>query len=121
MSKTIDFDAFREERAEDNIYIKAFGEELELPPSPPLANMLEIIEMNERMGEKADIPQKQIKQMLELSLGKKQFDKLLEKGMTMEEANWLVKELWNIYNKVDTDKDDTKNNQPSPSQKNGDS
>jgi len=124
MGTTIDFDAYRQERANDNIKIKAFGEELELPPSPPLSSMIEIIDMNEKMESEAFVPQKQIEQMLKLSLGKNQYKTLMEKGITIEESEWLVKKLWSIYNKSneeENEQDDTKNVQNSPSQKNGDS
>jgi len=119
MSKTIDFDAYRAERKKEGIVIKAFGEDIELLPSPPLSSVLNIIEMQEKGTE--SLPAKQVKNSLEAMIGKEQFDKLTEKGMTVEESEWLITELWNKYNGKDDEQDDTKNAQPSPSQKNGDS
>lgn len=123
MSKTIDFDAYRAERAKDNIILKAFGEEIELPPSPPLSNMLDIIDMNERLGGSADVPAEEARKMLELTLGKDQFKMLVKNGITLEESYWLIQKMWEIYGPQgnEDEQDDTKNNQPSPSQKNGDS
>lgn len=119
MSKTIDFDAYRAERKKEGITIKAFGESVELMPSPPLSSVLDIIEMHEK-GDDQQLPAKSVKQNLRAMIGKEQFDKLIKKGMTVEEAEWLITELWNKYNGKD-EQDDTKNKQPSPSQKNGDS
>ena len=120
MNKTIDFDQYRKERKKESITIKAFGEEIELLPSPPLSSVLSIIEMQEE-SEIEELPAKQVKKSLQAMLGKKQFTKLVEGGMTIEESEWLITELWNRYNSKDDEKDDTKNVQTSPSQKNGDS
>ena len=118
MNKTIDFDQYRKERKKEKITIKAFGEKIKLLPSPPLSSVLDIIEMQEE-SEIEELPSKQVKKSLQAMMGEKQFDKLVENGMTIEESEWLITELWNKYN--DDEQDDTKNIQASPSQKNGDS
>jgi len=120
MTKTIDFDQFRKERKKEGITIKAFGEDIELLPSPPLSSVLNIIEMQEEGGVE-ELPAKQVKKSLQAMIGEEQFDNLIEKGMTVEESEWLITELWNKYNGKDDEQDDTKNAQNSPSQKNGDS
>jgi hypothetical protein len=120
MSKTIDFDAYRAERADEKIIIKALGEELELPPSPPLSTMEKLLALYKQSGSKATIPEEEVIIMLEALLGKKQYRKLSDGGLTVEEAEWLIKELWKQYNPQPKEQSDTKNTEASTSRKNGD-
>jgi len=121
MSKTIDFDAYRAERADEKIIIKALGEELELPPSPPLSTMEKLLALYKQSGSKATIPEEEVITMLEALLGKKQYRKLSDGGLTVSEAEWLIQELWKQYNpQQEVKEDDTKNKVASTSQKNGD-
>ena len=122
MNKTIDFDAYRAEKKDNNIIIKAFGEELELPPSPPLSTMEILLGLYKKTGTEATIPEEEVITMLEALLGKKQYRKLSDGGLTVSEAEWLIKQLWKQYNpQPEEDEGDTKNKVASTSQKNGDS
>lgn len=117
--KLIDFDAYREEKKDDKLIIKAFGEKLELPPSPKLAIMEKLIAMRNQKGEDAEVPEQEIFIMLESLLGKKPLRKLIDGGITSDEAEWLLMQIWKQYNSPK--EDDTKNVTSSTSQKNGDS
>jgi hypothetical protein len=121
MSKTIDFDAYRAEKKDENITIKAFGEKLELPPSPPLSTMEVLLGLYKKAGSEATVPEEEVITMLEALLGKEQYRKLSDGGLTVSEAEWLIQELWKQYNPEPEVKGDTKNKVASTSQKNGDS
>ena len=122
MSKTIDFDAYRAEKKDENITIKAFGEELELPPSPPLSTMEVLLGLYKKASSEATVPEEEVITMLEALLGKEQYRKLSDGGLTVSEAEWLIQELWKQYNpQQEVKEDDTKNKVASTSQKNGDS
>ncbi len=115
--KYIDFDKYRKEKEDDKIIIKAFGEELELPPSPKLETMEKIIEMMNIEGADSEMPEQEVLNMLESLLGKEQLQTLKEKGITISEAEWLLTQLWQQYNQ---EEDDTKNQMKDlASQKNG--
>ena len=112
MSKTIDFDAYRQEKEKENITIKAFGEKLVLPPSPPLSTMEKVLSFYNKAGGQAEIPESEVIEMIKALLGTDKYRKLADNGMTVEEAEWLIVEIYKYYNPK---KDDTKNNQPSTS------
>ncbi|MGM0437493.1 MAG: hypothetical protein ACQEQD_04405 [Bacillota bacterium] len=118
--KYIDFDAYREEKENDKLIIKAFDEELELPPSPRLSIMEKLLELRNKKGDEADIPEQEIFVMLENLLGKEQLRKLIDNGVTTEEAEWLLMQIWQQYNSTDDEEDGSKNETNSTSQKNGD-
>mgnify|MGYP000409113409 CR=1 FL=1 len=115
--KYIDFDEYRAEKEKDKLIINAFEEELELPTSPKLAVMEKLIGMKNEKGKDADIPEKEIFEMLESLLGKEQLRRLIDNGITVDGAEWLLMQIWEQY--TPSQEDDTKN-KPSTSQKSGD-
>ena len=116
--KYIDFDAYRKEKEDDKIIIKAFKKELKLPPSPKLSVIEKVLEMRNKKGDEHALNETEVFGVLENLLGKKQFRELVDKGITSDEAEWLMGKLWNVYN-PSRKEDDTKNKVPSTSQKNG--
>lgn len=118
MSKTIDFDAYRSEKKQEPIVIKAFGKSYELPPSPRLSIMEKLIELRQKKGDEGAIPEEEIVEMTNALLGEKQAKDLSKKGITLEELEWLLLEIWKCYN---PNKEEGKGkNQSSTSSKSGD-
>ncbi|MFP4647288.1 MAG: hypothetical protein ACLFN4_06680 [Candidatus Acetothermia bacterium] len=119
MAKTIDFDAYRQEKNEEPLIIIAFGNEYELPPSPKMSVMESIIGMKNEKGTGGTIPEEEMIWILDKLLGEDERKELFDQGMTVEELEWLILQMWEQYMGQDDDEgeDDQKN---STSQKNGD-
>lgn len=112
MSKIIDFDNYRKEQKSDNIIIKAFDEELEIPSSPTLATMEELLELKDSLSSEGVIPEESVVRMLKELLGKDVYQDLRDKGADIEDAEWLLTQIWTLYRGVqeeELDEDDTKN------------
>lgn len=101
MAKTIDFDNYMEEKKEENITIKAFGEEFELPPQIPLKTMENIIQLRKELGKDGAIPEAQIFTALEQMIGKEALEVLKENDANIEDAQWLLKQIWKMYRTQD--------------------
>ena len=114
--KYIDFDAYRREKKKEPIIVKCFGEELKMPASPRLAVMEELIELKNKIGSEGLISEEQTVFMIKALLGEEQAEKLSEKGITIDELEWLLTQIWQQYS---PDKDDSKKGETSISQKGG--
>lgn len=118
MNKTIDFDGYREEQKEEKLTIKAYGEDIELPASPRLSIMEDLIDMKNKEGKEATVPEEEVINMLDALMGADVRKKLSKNGATIKEMEWLLMQIWQKYNTGE--QDDTKNQTNSTSQKTGD-
>ena len=112
--KYIDFDEYLNEKEDNPITLKMFGDEYKLPASPPVSTMTKLFSMHR----KDTLKDEQVLNMLESLLGKEQFKVLVKNDVEIADAEWLVKKLVSMYNPAPEDAD-TKNEQPSTSSKNG--
>lgn len=118
MSKYIDFDAYREEREKDVITIHMYGEEIEIPAQPTLALMEKVLEFTHQKEQGEVLADQEIIYMIENLIGKEQYKQMKENGASIQDAEWLITKVQEIYRNVDAE-DDTKNLTPSTSPKSG--
>lgn len=109
MSKTIDFDAYRKEKKGEGIKIKAFGKTYELPPSPRMAIMEKLMELRQQSGGAETIPEEELVVMIRELIGEKESKELYKKGVTLEEMEWLLKQIWSVYGQKRAEGSDSKN------------
>lgn len=99
MSRTIDFDAFRAERAKDPILLTIGGKQYELPPSMPASLALDVMKMRETLGGDAE---PSIDDLLKfggaLFGGRDKFQTVLEEsGLELSELPDLVQMVVEAY------------------------
>lgn len=97
MARYKDFDKFYSEHKRENLIFKIFNEQYNLPPSIPAKLMLLIM----RNDKKEEVSSNAVVDILEGMLGKKQFKKLCDKGMDIEQMEDILKWASEAYgNKV---------------------
>ena len=117
--KYIDFDQYRKEKKKEPLIIKAYGKEYELPPSPRLSIMEKLIELKNKDGKDANIPEEEMIAMIDALMGEEARKELSEKGMGIDELEWLLKNIWKKY-KPGKKESGKKNPTSSTSEKTGD-
>lgn len=117
MSKTIDFDAYREEKKDDVIKINMYGEEIKIPAQPSLELMEQVLDFINTKKQGNVLADEEIVFMIEKLLGEKQYKKLKENGASVQDAEWLIRQINKMY--MNVEEDGTKNLTPSTSQKSG--
>lgn len=95
--KYIDFDEYRKEKKQEPLIIKAFGEEYELPPSPKLHIMEKLIELRNKKGNNAAIPEEELISMIDALMGEENRRELSQKGIEIEDLEWLLMQIWKRY------------------------
>lgn len=86
MSKYVDFDKFFKEKKGEKISFKMFGDVYKLPSSMPAMLMLELIR-----GEKEDeLSAEAVFKMMSALLGEKNFNKLVDKGLTIDQMEDVI-------------------------------
>lgn len=86
MSKYVDFDKFFKEKKGETISFKMFGDNYKLPSSMPAMFMLELIR-----GEKEDeLSPETIFKMMSALLGEDNFNKLVQKGLTIDQMEDVI-------------------------------
>ena len=95
--KHINFDEYRAEKAKETIKITAFGNEYELPGSPKVAIIERLMELKKKSGKEAFIPEEQIIVMVKELIGEEDATQLIKEGITVEELEWLLKQIWSVY------------------------
>lgn len=89
-----DFDKFFEEKGKAKVILRLLGEEWILPSSLPAPLMLKII--RNRNEEEAN--PELIFDMVKDLFGQKQFNKLMELGIDMDQISAVIEWAMNIYN-----------------------
>ena len=117
--KYIDFDEYRKEKENEPLIIKAYGKEYELPPSPRLSIMEKLIELKNKEGKNATVPEEEMIAMIDALMGADARKELSEKGVEIDGLEWLLKNIWKKYN-AGKKESGTKNPTNSTSQKTGD-
>lgn len=88
MSKYMDFDKFFKEKKNEKISFKMFGDKYLLPSSIPAIFMLELLR-----GEKEDeLSMETVFKMMSALFGEKNFNKLVNKGLTIEQMEEII--MW---------------------------
>lgn len=94
-SRHFDFDAFLAEKEKSGPTITIFGQVEELPPALPAIIMVKTVRMM-----KAKQTEAQIEDLLEMSyaiFGKERFESWLEKGLSVEDLNELIRRVIELY------------------------
>lgn len=98
MSKTIDFDAFRAERAEKPIPLKIGGKSYDLPPSMPAAIAVDLIHLKIDISEKADVPVDMLDKVGRAVFGPEIWVTVLEEHrITVDELGPLIEMVLEAY------------------------
>lgn len=119
MAKRIDFDAYREEKKDDVITVHMYDEDIKIPAQPSLDLMEQVLSFINSKDKGNALADEEVVFMIEKLIGKEQYKKLKENGASVNDAEWLIKQITKMYTNTD-EEDDTKNLTPSTSQKSGD-
>ena len=92
-----DFDDAWQEKEQEGPTFKAYGEEYELPPSPPATLVLSMNRLMKKHGAEANIPDSELLGMATKLLGEDNLDELCDKGMTVDEMADLIQWANSIY------------------------
>ena len=92
-----DFDDAWQEKKQEGPIFKAYGEEYELPPSPPATLVLRMNRLMKEHGAEANIPDSALLDMTTKLLGEDNLDELCDQGMTVEEMADLIQWANSIY------------------------
>ena len=95
MGKYKDFDKFIQAKEKEKISFKMFGKTWALPAELPVIVILKA--MNAQEGD-----EKEAFEMMEKLLGKKQFDKLIECGLTISQMTDLITWIMQVYTNTET-------------------
>lgn len=98
MSRYRDFDAFFEEQENNPVQLKIFGETHNLPSSLPAIVMLKIL----RMQKEKTLNELEMMEMCMEIFGKKRFEKWLEKGLTVDQMQELIRWAFEQYRQGDS-------------------
>jgi len=92
---TIDFDAFRAERAAEPVTIRLGGKDYELPTGLPAPVALELIRLKREHGDTAEVPAKEIERFARLILGPSGEEIIA--SVSIEELGQLLLRLLEVY------------------------
>ena len=97
MDKYKDFDDAWQEKKQEGPTFKAYGEEYELPPSPPATLVLRLNRLMKEHGGESQIPQSAMLDMATSLLGEDTLDELSEKGMSVDEMGDIIQWANSVY------------------------
>lgn len=92
---TIDFDAFRAERAAEPLTLRLGGKDYTLPPALPAAIALDLIRMRKEKGDTAEVPPEEIERFARLILGE-QGEEIIA-AVSIDELGKLLIRLLEVY------------------------
>ena len=98
MTKTIDFERFRAERAQEPVEFKIGTETYHLPPALPAALAIELISIRKLQNEDEDVSFEMLNNVGSRLFGSETWGALLDKHqITTDELPLLVKEVLAAY------------------------
>lgn len=101
MSKTIDFDAFRQERNREPVHLVIGGITYDLPPSIPAAVAIEVIALKKDLGEETDVPVDTLSMIGKAIFGESLWAKVLaEHRVDLDELPMLIGMVLEAYSPV---------------------
>ena len=92
-----DFDDAWQEKKKEGPTFKAYGEEYELPSSPPATLVLSMNRLMKKHGAEANIPDSELLDMATKLLGEENIDELCDNGMTVDQMADLIQWANSIY------------------------
>ena len=98
MTRTLDFDSFRRERAAEPIDFVIDGKTYKLPSAIPASLAVDVIKMQNEIGAEADIPVEKLEMFGQGLFGPTIWKQLLEDhGITVDELSPLLEMVMGAY------------------------